>query len=193
MCSRQRLQRGFQGFTEAGWTTLHAAPEYGGQGLPKFHHDAGGDPPPPTFFGLYPGLTSGCLQRHQRLRQRRVEQRFRRKWWPGSGGGDVPDEPHCGTDLGMPNQAEPCSKWQAICRAAARCSLLPASNDPTENIIHLVLARTPARRRESGVSASSWCPRSGCRTTARWSGPTASAAVRSRRRWIHASSTCVIN
>ena len=69
-------------------------------------------------------------------------------------------EPHCGTDLGlMRTKAEP--QEDGSYRISGQKIFISAGeHDMAENIIHLVLARTPGAPRASRASRSSWCPSS---------------------------------
>jgi len=64
-------------------------------------------------------------------------------------------EPHCGTDLGLIRTARRAAGGTAHTRSAGTKIFISAGDhDLCENIIHLVLAKTPggARRSSKGIS-----------------------------------------
>ena len=131
-------------FREAGWGTLSAPEEFGGQGLPhvvgfaveEFMSAAN------QAFAMYPGLTNGAvaaiLARGSTDLQRKYLPKMVANEWLGT---MTLPEPQCGTDLGLiRTKAEPqANGTYAI--TGTKIFISAGEHDLTENIIHLVLAR----------------------------------------------------
>ena len=191
------FKEAFRAFTEAGWTTLHAAPEYGGQGLPKFLtmmleeilSSAN------FSFGLYPGLTSGACSAINGYASEELKQRFLPKMVAGQWCGAMClTEPHCGTDLGMlRTRAEPQANGRYLLNGS-KMFITAGEHDLTENIIHLVLARTPdAPLGIRGISLF-LVPKIRVSDDGSLERPNGvSCGSIEKKMGIHASSTCVIN
>ncbi len=133
-------------FREAGWATLSAPEAFGGQGLSdvlgfaveEFMSSAN------QAFAMYPGLTNGAvaalLARGSDELQRRYVPRMVSNEWLGTMN---LTEPQCGTDLGLiRTRAEPRGdgSWSIT---GTKIFISAGEHDLTDNIIHLVLARTP--------------------------------------------------
>ena len=133
-------------FREAGWGTLTAPVEYGGQALPRvigfaveeFMSAAN------QSFAMYPGLTNGAvaalLVKGSPELQRTFVPRMVANEWLGTMN---LTEPHCGTDLGLiRTRAEP--QGDGTYRVTGtKIFISSGEHDLTENIIHLVLAKLP--------------------------------------------------
>ena len=136
----------YRQFTEAGWASLDAPVEYGGQGLPhtlKFIVDemvCSSN----LSLGMYPGLTHGAisaLHAHgsQALKDTYLENLVSGQWT----GTMCLTEPQCGTDLGM-------IRTKATPRAdgsygiqGTKIWITGGEHDLVDNIVHLVLAKLP--------------------------------------------------
>jgi len=136
----------YKKFIEDGWVSLSCDPEYGGQGMPKTIS---------TFFDemlsaaslsfkLYSELSIGaynCIHRHG---DDSIKKKFLPNMVKGIWSGTMClTEPVCGTDLGL-------LKTKAIEQSdgtykltGQKIFITSGDQDLTENIIHLVLARTP--------------------------------------------------
>jgi len=141
---------GFRGayrqFCDAGWGGLIAAEHHGGQGLPyvigavmqEFLSASN------MAFGMYPGLSEGAQAAIEVVGS--PEQKA--KWLPpmvqGRWTGTMNlTEPHCGTDLGLiRTRAEPAAdgNWRIT---GTKIFISAGEHDLSDNIIHLVLAKTP--------------------------------------------------
>lgn len=136
----------YEAFCEAGWGTLMAPAEYGGQNLPHVIGSAIDEymSSANMAFSMYPGLTQGAISAI--LVTGSDEQK--RQWLPkmvqGQWSGTMNlTEPQCGTDLGLiRTSAEPAAdgSWRVT---GSKMFISAGEHDLTENIIHLVLARTP--------------------------------------------------
>ncbi len=133
-------------FVAGGWTTLTAPEEFGGQGLPHVIGTALEEYiiSANIAFGMYSGLTAGAIasiltKGSQEQKEKYVPNMVSGKW----GGTMNLTEPQCGTDLGLiRTKAEP--QDDGTHRVTGTKIFISAGeHDLTENIIHLVLAKTP--------------------------------------------------
>jgi len=133
-------------FREAGWGTVSAPAEFGGQGMPRvlgfaieeFMSSAN------QAFAMYPGLTNGAVSAllvkgSPELQQRYVPKLVANEWL----GTMNLTEPQCGTDLGLiRTKAEPQADG-SYAVTGTKIFISAGEHDLTDNIVHLVLARTP--------------------------------------------------
>jgi len=136
----------YRAFVADGWNSLSAAPEHGGQGLSKamelavfeMVHAAN------MAFGLCPMLTQGAIEAlvlHGTQRQKRlILPKLVSGEWPGC---MVLTEPQAGSDLAaLTTRAEP--DGQGGYRLYGQKIFITwGDHDAADNIVHLVLARTP--------------------------------------------------
>jgi hypothetical protein len=133
-------------FVEGGWAGLSGGTEYGGQGLPdsislvleNLMSAAN------TAWTMYTGLSRGvveALEHHGSLEQK---QRFLPKLLTGEWTGTMClTEPHAGSDVGLARtRAEPQADG-AYAITGTKIFISAGEHDLSENIVHLVLARTP--------------------------------------------------
>jgi len=133
-------------FREAGWGTISASTAFGGQGMPhvlgfaveEFLSSAN------MAFAMYPGLTNGAvsalLAKGSPEQQARYVPKMIANEWLGTMN---LTEPQCGTDLGLiRTRAEPQADG-SYAITGTKIFISAGEHDLTENIIHLVLARTP--------------------------------------------------
>jgi len=133
-------------FIEAGWTTLGAPEEFGGQGLPHVVSTAFEEYliSANMAFGMYQGLTMGAVasilvKGSDEQKATYVPNMVAGKW----GGTMNLTEPQCGTDLGLIKtkaEPQPDGSWSVT---GTKIFISSGEHDLTENIIHLVLAKTP--------------------------------------------------
>jgi alkylation response protein AidB-like acyl-CoA dehydrogenase len=133
-------------YAQNGWGTLSMPEEFGGQGLPhvvstgfqEFMISAN------MAFGMYPGLTHGAISAILAKGSDEQKAKFVPKMVAGTWGGTMNlTEPQCGTDLGLiKTRAEPNAdgSWSIT---GTKIFISSGEHDLTENIIHLVLAKTP--------------------------------------------------
>ncbi|ABM62260.1 acyl-CoA dehydrogenase [Halorhodospira halophila] len=144
-----RLPEGFteayQAFVEGGWNGINAHPEHGGQGLPEvvatatqeMWHGAN------MALALAPMLSAGATELLHRHGDEALRARYLGKLVSGEWTGTMDlTEPQAGSDLG-----------QVKCRAVPdgdayrlygqKTYITWGEHEAAENIIHLVLARTP--------------------------------------------------
>ncbi|WP_070156607.1 acyl-CoA dehydrogenase C-terminal domain-containing protein [Sphingobium phenoxybenzoativorans] len=143
-------------FVEGGWTTLHGPEEYGGQGLPAVISTAFGEfvLSANQSFELYNGLTNGAISAllakgSDELKAKYVPNMVLGKW---TGTMNL-TEPHCGTDLGLIKTKAVPNADGSYSITGTKIFISSGEQDLTENIIHLVLAKTPGAPESSkGIS-----------------------------------------
>ncbi|ANI77486.1 MULTISPECIES: acyl-CoA dehydrogenase C-terminal domain-containing protein [Sphingobium] len=150
------FKQAFDTYVEGGWTTLHAPVEYGGQGLPNVVASAVGEYVLSAnhSFEMYHGLTSGAVSALIAKGSEEQKQKYLPNMVSGKWTGTMNlTEPHAGTDLGL-------IKTKAVKRddgsytiTGTKIFISSGEQDLTENIIHLVLAKTPdAPEGSKGIS-----------------------------------------
>jgi alkylation response protein AidB-like acyl-CoA dehydrogenase len=138
------FKEAWQQWVEAGWPTLTAPEEFGGQGMPQVIGTAVSEYVLSAnhSFEMYQGLTSGAiaslvLKASDELKQRYLPNMVAGKW---SGTMNL-TEPHCGTDLGLlRTRAEP-NDDGSYSITGTKIFISSGEHDLSENIIHLVLAK----------------------------------------------------
>jgi alkylation response protein AidB-like acyl-CoA dehydrogenase len=131
-------------FCAAGWPTLTAPEEYGGQGLPQVVGSAVSEYilSANHAFEMVQGLTSGAMaallvKASDELKQTYVPNMVTGKW---TGTMNL-TEPHAGTDLGLlKTRAEPNGDG-SYAITGTKIFISSGEHDLSENIIHLVLAK----------------------------------------------------
>jgi alkylation response protein AidB-like acyl-CoA dehydrogenase len=146
----------YRQYCEAGWGTLSLPAEFGGQGLPhvlgyvleEYLCSAN------HAFAMYPGLTNGAVSAilataSDELKAKYVPNMVSGKWL----GTMNLTEPHAGTDLGLiKTKAEPQADG-SYAITGTKIFISAGEHDLSENIIHLVLAKTPGAPESSkGIS-----------------------------------------
>lgn len=145
-----RLPDGFvdayEQFKEAGWMSLSASPDYGGQGLPKLMKLAVDEMVCSTnlSFGMIPGLSAGAYNAIFKHATDDLKETYLPKLVDGNWSGTMClTEPQCGTDLGLiKTRAEPLDDG-TYALTGTKIFISAGEHDATQNIIHLVLARLP--------------------------------------------------
>src|SRR6266550_1156392 len=138
------FKQAYDQFCEAGWPTLTAPEEYGGQGLPQVIGTAVGEYVLSAnhAFEMYQGLTSGAIaalmvKASDELKQAYIPNMVTGRW---TGTMNL-TEPHCGTDLGLlKTRAEPQADG-SYSITGTKIFISSGEHDLSENIIHLVLAK----------------------------------------------------
>ena len=140
------FREAYKQFTEAGWASLDAPVEYGGQGLPhtlKFIVDemvCSSN----LSLGMYPGLTHGAISALYAHGSDELRQTYLAKLVSGEWTGTMClTEPQCGTDLGMiRTKATPLADGSYGIEGT-KIWITGGEHDLTDNIVHLVLAKLP--------------------------------------------------
>ena len=136
----------FAQFREAGWSTLSAPEEFGGQGLPhvlgmlleEFMSSAN------QAFAMYPGLTAGAISAILAKGSPEQKAKYVPKMvaceWLGTMN---LTEPQCGTDLGLIRTRAVPQADGTYAITGTKIFISSGEHDLAENIIHLVLAKLP--------------------------------------------------
>ena len=138
------FKEAYRQFVEAGWPTLTAPEEYGGQGLPQVVGTAVTEYilSANHSFEMYQGLTAGAIaslliKGSDELKQTYVPNMVTGRW---TGTMNL-TEPHCGTDLGLlKTRADP-NPDGSYSITGTKIFISSGEHDLSENIIHLVLAK----------------------------------------------------
>jgi len=140
------FKEAFDKFRDAGWGTLAQPEEFGGQGLPhvlgfvmeEFISSAN------QAFGMYPGLTNGAISALIAKGSQEQKEMYLPKMVSNEWTGTMNlTEPHCGTDLGMIRTKAVPNGDGSYAITGTKIFISAGEHDMSENIIHLVLAKTP--------------------------------------------------
>ena len=146
----------FDQFRDAGWGTLASPEQFGGQGLPHVlgcmaqEFIAGSN----QAFGMYPGLTDGAtaaiIAKGSPEQQAKYLPKMITHEWLGTMN---LTEPQCGTDLGLIRTRAVPNLDGSYAITGTKIFISAGEHDLTDNIIHLVLAKTPdAPEGSKGIS-----------------------------------------
>ena len=131
---------------QGGWMGLDASPDYGGQGMPHLINTATGElfSSANMAFQMYVGLSHGAASALAVHGSDEQKQTYLPKIYSGEWSGTMNlTEPHCGTDLGlMRTKAEP-QEDGSYKITGQKIWISGGENDLVDNIVHLVLAKTP--------------------------------------------------
>ncbi len=133
-------------FINDGWTSLSCSPEYGGQDMPKtvstFFEEMLSSAS--LSFKLYSELSIGaynCILHHA---DEKIKNKFLPKIVEGKWSGTMClTESQCGTDLGLIKTKAIKKNDGSFSLTGQKIFITSGDHDLTENIIHLVLAKTP--------------------------------------------------
>lgn len=140
------FKEAFQKYAEGGWIGLGAEEEWGGQGMPKMLTVLADEmifAANPSFM-LYPLLTVGAGMALNNCASQAQKETYLPKMYTGEWSGTMClTEPHAGTDLGIiKTKAEP-NEDGSYNITGTKIFITSGEHDLCENIIHLVLAKTP--------------------------------------------------
>ncbi len=136
----------YRAYVEGGWGTLMAPKAYGGQGLPHVLGSAFEEYQTAAnmAFSMYPGLTMGAVSAIHVAGSDEQKQMYLPNMISGRWTGTMNlTEPQCGTDLGLIKtraEPQPDGSWKL---SGTKIFISSGEHDLAENIIHLVLAKTP--------------------------------------------------
>ena len=146
----------YEKFVEDGWISLSCDPKYGGQGMPKtvsaFFDEMISSAS--LSFKLYSELTIGaynCILRHanDEIKNKYLPKMVEGKW----SGTMCLTETICGTDLGLLKTKAVEQSDGSYKISGQKIFITSGDHDLTENIIHLVLARsTDSPKGTKGIS-----------------------------------------
>jgi alkylation response protein AidB-like acyl-CoA dehydrogenase len=140
------FREAYKAFCDGGWGTLMAPTQYGGQGLPHVVGSAFEEylASANMAFGMYPGLTQGAISALLVAASDEQKALYVPNMVSGRWTGTMNlTEPHCGTDLGLIRtraEPQPDGSWRV---SGTKIFISSGEHDLAENIIHLVLAKTP--------------------------------------------------
>ncbi|MSP97507.1 MAG: acyl-CoA dehydrogenase [Betaproteobacteria bacterium] len=139
------FKQAYTQFVEAGWNALPLEPQWGGQGLPKIVST------PVTemitaanmAFSLCPLLTQGAIEALLLYGSEALKKTFLQKMVAGSWTGTMNlTEPQAGSDLAL-LRSKAVREGDHYRISGQKIFITYGDHDLTENIVHLVLARTP--------------------------------------------------
>ncbi len=140
------FQEAYRAYREGGWVGLSAPEEFGGQGLPhvigtameEFRMSAN------QAFSMYTGLTMGAVASIMVKGSPEQQATYVPKMVSGEWAGTMNlTEPHAGTDLGLIRTRAVPNADGSYAISGTKIFISGGEQDLTENIIHLVLAKTP--------------------------------------------------
>jgi len=139
------FREAYQQYIEAGWPAMPFEPEYGGQGLPKLVATAVEEmlTSANMSFSLCPLLTQGAIHALILCGSDALKQTYLEKMVAGRWTGTMNlTEPQAGSDLALvKTRAKPAGDHYLI--TGQKIFITYGEHDMAENIVHLVLARTP--------------------------------------------------
>ena len=134
-------------YCEGGWGTLSGPEEFGGQGMPHIVSMAFEELMASSnmAFAMYPGLTQGAVSAILVKGSDAQKATYAPNMISGKWGGTMNlTEPHCGTDLGLIRTKAAPNGDGSFAITGTKIFISSGEHDLTENIIHLVLAKTPS-------------------------------------------------
>ena len=184
-------------YVESGWATLGNRPEFGGQGMPHVVSTAFQEYMISSnmAFAMYPGLTHGAIAALVSQGSDALKTKYVPKLVSGEWGGTMNlTEPQCGTDLGLiRTKAEPQGDG-SYAITGTKIFISAGEHDLTENIIHLVLAKTPGAPDSSKGISLFVVPKVMVNDDGSLGARNAvSCGSIEHKMGIHANSTCVMN
>ena len=150
------FKEAYRQYVDGGWGTLSAPEAFGGQGLPHVlgftmeSYLASAN----QAFAMYPGLANGAISAIREKGSAEQQAMYLPKMVSGEWLGTMNlTEPHCGTDLGMIRTRAVPAPDGSYAITGTKIFISAGDHDLTENIIHLVLAKTPGAPESSkGIS-----------------------------------------
>ena len=140
------FKEAYKQYAESGWVGLGGNPEYGGQGFPKMVTMLTEEMLFTTnqSFALYPNLTVGATLCMNAAASEEQKQTYLEKMYSGEWSGTMClTEPHAGTDLGIIKTKAVPNDDGSFNISGTKIFITGGEHDLTDNIIHLVLAKTP--------------------------------------------------
>lgn len=150
------FKEAYRQFVESGWGTLSAPEAFGGQEMPHVVSTAFQEYmiSANMAFAMYPGLAHGAIAALVVKGSPEQQAKYLPRMVSGEWGGTMNlTEPQCGTDLGLiRTRAEPNGDG-SYSITGTKIFISAGEHDLTDNIIHLVLAKTPGAPESSkGIS-----------------------------------------
>ena len=140
------FKEAFQQYAEGGWIGLGADAEWGGQEMPKMLTVLSDEmlfATNPSFM-LYPLLSVGAGMALNSYASQEQKETYLPKIYTGEWAGTMClTEPHAGTDLGIIKTKAELNADGSYSITGTKIFITGGDHDLTQNIIHLVLAKTP--------------------------------------------------
>ena len=140
------FKEAFKQYAEGGWIGLGADEEWGGQGMPKMLTVLSDEmlfATNPSFM-LYPLLSVGAGMALSSYASQEQKEIYLPKIYSGEWSGTMClTEPHAGTDLGIIKTKAERNEDGTYNITGTKIFITGGDHDLAENIIHLVLAKTP--------------------------------------------------
>jgi len=140
------FKEAYKNFIENGWQGIKVNKNYGGQNLPYFMNMIVDEMVSSSnmSFGLYPGLTSRAIDAIEKSGSEELKDLYLPKLTSGEWTGTMNlTEPQCGTDLGLIKTMAIPQDDSSYKITGTKIFITCGEHDLSENIVHLVLARTP--------------------------------------------------
>ena len=140
------FKEAYKVFADNGWQGLKVKEEFGGQNLPYIMNMLLDEMISSTnmSFGLYPGLTANAIDAIEKSGSNDLKNIYLPKLASGKWTGTMNlTEPQCGTDLGLSKTMATPNEDGSYNITGTKIFITCGEHDLSENIIHLVLARTP--------------------------------------------------
>ncbi|SVB95512.1 uncharacterized protein METZ01_LOCUS248366, partial [marine metagenome] len=140
------FKEAYKSFVENGWQGITVNKKYGGQDLPYFINVFLDEMISSSnmSFGLYPGLTSNAIEAIEKNASEEIKNLYLPKLTTGEWSGTMNlTEPHCGTDLGLSKTTAYPQEDGSFNITGTKIFITCGEHDMSDNIIHLVLAKTP--------------------------------------------------
>ncbi|WP_423163155.1 acyl-CoA dehydrogenase [Stenotrophomonas maltophilia] len=150
------LKAAYRQYVNGGWQGISHSPEYGGQGLPKAVGAACMEmlQSASLAFSLCPLLTDGTIEAITAAASEELKQKYLGPLISGEWTGTMNlTEPQAGSDLSLLRTKAVATQEGTYLISGTKIFITWGEHDLTENIIHLVLARTPdAPKGVKGIS-----------------------------------------
>ena len=140
------FKEAYKVFSENGWQGIKVKEKYGGQNLPYIMNMFLDEMVSSTnmSFGLYPGLTANAIDAIEKSATDELKQIYLPHLTSGKWTGTMNlTEPQCGTDLGLSKTMATQNDDGSYNITGTKIFITCGEHDLSENVIHLVLARTP--------------------------------------------------
>ena len=140
------FKEAYKTFSENGWQGVKVKEKYGGQDLPYIMNMFLDEMISSTnmSFGLYPGLTANAIDAIEKNASEELKQIYLPHLTSGKWTGTMNlTEPQCGTDLGLSKTMAKQNDDGSYNISGTKIFITCGEHDLSENVIHLVLSRTP--------------------------------------------------
>ena len=140
------FKEAFDEYGQGGWIGLGGDPNHGGQGMPKMVTMCAEEMvfTANQSFALYPNLSGGACMCIYNAGSEEQKQTYLEKIYSGEWTGTMClTEPHAGTDLGIIKTKAVPNDDGSYSITGTKIFITAGEHDLSDNIIHLVLAKTP--------------------------------------------------